>query len=29
MAQPPRFKDFSKPNHVYRLNKAIYGAYNT
>ena len=25
MAQPPGFKDLSKPNHVCRLKKAIYG----
>jgi hypothetical protein len=25
MKQPPRFKDLSKPHHVYRLNKALYG----
>ena len=25
MSQPPGFKDQSKPNHVCRLNKAIYG----
>ena len=25
MAQPLEFKDFSKPNHVFRLKKAIYG----
>ncbi|GKA71630.1 retrovirus-related pol polyprotein from transposon TNT 1-94 [Tanacetum coccineum] len=24
VAQPPRFIDFAKPNHVYRLNKALY-----
>ncbi|GJS85044.1 retrovirus-related pol polyprotein from transposon TNT 1-94 [Tanacetum coccineum] len=25
MAQPPGFIDFAKPNHVYRLKKAVYG----
>lgn len=25
MVQPTGFKDTTKPNHVYRLNKAIYG----
>jgi len=25
MMQPPGFKDFSKPDYVYRLRKAIYG----
>ncbi|GJV80742.1 retrovirus-related pol polyprotein from transposon TNT 1-94 [Tanacetum coccineum] len=25
MAQPPRFIDFKKPNHVYNLKKALYG----
>nr|GEZ33012.1 retrovirus-related Pol polyprotein from transposon TNT 1-94 [Tanacetum cinerariifolium]GEZ46657.1 retrovirus-related Pol polyprotein from transposon TNT 1-94 [Tanacetum cinerariifolium] len=25
VAQPPRFIDFTKPNHVYRLKKALYG----
>ncbi|GJS64965.1 copia protein [Tanacetum coccineum] len=25
VAQPPRFIDFAKPNHVYRLKKALYG----
>ncbi|GKA26656.1 retrovirus-related pol polyprotein from transposon TNT 1-94 [Tanacetum coccineum] len=25
VAQPPGFIDFTKPNHVYRLNKALYG----
>ena len=25
MAHPPGFKGLSKPNHVFRLKKAIYG----
>ncbi|GJX36495.1 retrovirus-related pol polyprotein from transposon TNT 1-94 [Tanacetum coccineum] len=25
VAQPPGFIDFEKPNHVYKLNKALYG----
>nr|GEZ36542.1 retrovirus-related Pol polyprotein from transposon TNT 1-94 [Tanacetum cinerariifolium] len=25
VAQPPGFIDFAKPNHVYRLKKALYG----
>ncbi|GJU44976.1 retrovirus-related pol polyprotein from transposon TNT 1-94, partial [Tanacetum coccineum] len=25
MTQPPRFIDFEKPNHVYKLKKALYG----
>nr|GEY25138.1 retrovirus-related Pol polyprotein from transposon TNT 1-94 [Tanacetum cinerariifolium] len=25
VAQPPRFIDFEKPNHVYKLKKALYG----
>ncbi|GJZ00012.1 retrovirus-related pol polyprotein from transposon TNT 1-94 [Tanacetum coccineum] len=25
MAQPPRFINFEKPNHVYKLNRALYG----
>ena len=25
MAQPPGFKDLSKPNHVCRLKRMIYG----
>ena len=25
IAQPPRIKDLSKPNHVFRLRKEIYG----
>ena len=29
MVQPPGFRDLSKPNHVYRLNKAIYGLKQT
>ncbi|GJS73383.1 retrovirus-related pol polyprotein from transposon TNT 1-94 [Tanacetum coccineum] len=32
MAQPPRFIDFEKPDHVYKLKKALYGLkipYNT
>lgn len=24
IAQPPRFVDFKKPNHVYKLKKALY-----
>jgi hypothetical protein len=23
--QPPRFEDCKKPNHVYKLKKALYG----
>ena len=23
--QPPGFEDFEKPNHVYKLQKALYG----
>ncbi|KAI3767795.1 hypothetical protein L2E82_18204 [Cichorium intybus] len=25
LQQPPRFEDLSHPNHVYRLNKDVYG----
>ena len=25
MMQPPGFKDFSRPDYVYKLRKAIYG----